>query len=461
MWLPEALPDEILFSRLCRHYTLSGCSAKNYLKSVFNNVKISVHPYLPAKLSELSQICHENPRELWKEQTLLPLFAHYLPVHRKSICDLNMSPSKVFRACQIPSFKERDQLSLKYCTQCARENVYIYGVAYWNRSHQIPGIEACYKHGIWLEHQDLKPRPHIAPGYFPSIDRPQKACPKMALNLAKYCHVILQKITNGSLPIVDPTSILNAKGYITIGKRLRRKLFAKDCFSIIEKLEYSESKLVPVSKSDLKYWSSVIRNEASQHPFKHLLFGFCIDQIGDASERTVKRVCRSDKSQDVLINDLCCKLLLQGVSMTKVSRKTGKSCCYVKSLALRNSIPITQKPKYITQELIQIALKMAYKGFHRKVIASHLKISLGSVEMIISAELGLVERRRRYKSESLCRRYKVQLIRFLEQHPGAIRAEVKGGCEAAFYWMYLHQPIWLEENLPKPKSPKRVNFGSR
>src|SRR5690606_5310977 len=127
-----------------------------------------------------------------------------------------------------------------------------------------------------------------------------------------------------------------------------------------------------------------------------------------------------------------------GFSMAEVARQTGRSRCFVKSIALRHQIPVNLSPKKITEAIQTIVVRLAFKGFHRQAIAQQLGLSVGSVELIISTTNGLVEYRKRCKAESMCRRYKCQIIRFIRNNPNACRAEIKKSCEAAYFWLYQH-----------------------
>jgi uncharacterized C2H2 Zn-finger protein len=40
---------------------------------------------------------------------------------------------------------------LRYCPDCTREDISIYGEAYWHRTHQLPGMVYCTKHFVRLE----------------------------------------------------------------------------------------------------------------------------------------------------------------------------------------------------------------------------------------------------------------------------------------------------------------------
>ena len=94
MQLPKSLPDESFYSRICRHFILSGLTKEQYLFSIFGNSRASLHPYLNANLSVVCQSLNQSAEEIWLNQTLLPLFYHFLPNSRKVIGDTN-SPSRI------------------------------------------------------------------------------------------------------------------------------------------------------------------------------------------------------------------------------------------------------------------------------------------------------------------------------------------------------------------------------
>ncbi|WP_220149706.1 Mu transposase C-terminal domain-containing protein [Psychromonas sp. B3M02] len=161
------------------------------------------------------------------------------------------------------------------------------------------------------------------------------------------------------------------------------------------------------------------------------------DLIKDWLESTINNnkvesleLIKEDKNT---IEKHCCELLRQGNSMIEVSRLTGKSRCYIKHLALRKKIPVNLKPRVLTEELKAKIAKMAHKGFHRYAIAKKYNVSAGSVEMVISTTLGLVQRRQRCKEESMCRRYKTKIMRFRMTFSEALRKHIKIECSDAFF----------------------------
>ena len=131
---------------------------------------------------------------------------------------------------------------------------------------------------------------------------------------------------------------------------------------------------------------------------------------------------------------------------------------------MKNNIPVELKPKVITEPLICAVLKMAYKGFHRKVMATQFQISTGSVEQIISSEEGLVEKRKQFKYQSKRRKYKATILRAIRDNPSAIKQEIKKHCYAAFHWLYGNERTWLNATLPPPTKPivrSKVDWNKR
>lgn len=454
MRLPQALPDESFHSRVCRHITLCGITTEQYLKDVFGDNRASVHPYLNANLGSICKELNQSAHDVWLNQTLAPLFFHFLPRYRQAISDINVSPSSLIRATQISAFREKERLHIKYCPNCAEEEVSKYGVPYWHCLHQITGVDACPRHGVWLSHIELPKRSHIDMPSFTPIQ--PLDCSSMAAKFADYCGSYLHQIRKNERNLSNENRIesLNKKGFITNAGQIRRKLICKALFVLSELILPSNSALKPRSEQDFSYWSPVLSGAMNQPPFKHLILDFYLDQIADDEKPNQAFKVDNDNS---LVEDRCCDLLRKGYSMAEVSRQVGKSRCYVKGIALKHQIPVNLRPKVITKALKQDVIEMARKGFHRQVIATKHQVSTGSIELIISTTKGLVEWRKLCKHQSMSRRYKAQITRYLLTQPQATIQNVKTDCEAAFFWLYTHQKDWLDSCLPAPQKVQHVD----
>lgn len=426
MQLPTTLPDETLFSRYVRHMTILGMKEKDYLKLLFNKPRASIHPYLTIGIAKASQISVESESEIYSQQTLGRLFSYFLP-HRAS--DINNTlladdGNVAIRACQLVSFKESEELSLKYCPECANEDMKCHGVSYWHRIHQVPGVEACPSHKVWLVHQELPERPHLKFQLLPTTSEESKTCSDLSYKFSQYTNDFLNMITvtNDSFDKNSLITKVRERGYMLGERRFKRGELTSDLFNFIRGLKHCVQGLLPYSEADYRYLSYLLSGQAAQHPFKYLLVDFWLSNIPEKAPKPKKEASNGELSvAQQRIKSICRGLLKQGKSLAEISRLTGKSRCYLKGLAMKENIPITIKPNIITDKVINMIIVLAYKGFHREDIAKRFHISTGSVEQVISSEPGLVERRRRYKFESRRRKYKTQILRTLQQNPSAIK----------------------------------------
>ena len=451
MQLPLPYPDEIIFSRIVRHFTLSGMTCEHYLSDVFGNHKVTIHPYLTAGLEQVCKFSQELPIEVLKKQTLAPMFMHFLPSYGSIISNALISSKacEAIRACQLTCVREKEQISIKFCPECARVNAQEFGLSYWHRSHQIPGIESCSLHRVQLEHFPLETRSRLSHCLLPPLNVNSRSSRQVSFDFAQYSYDVLNLTSCGSKSFSLNTfkAQLQKLGYITNKGRYRRRLILMSLYQLSQDLVHDTNFFYPRSSEDYRYISYFLSGKVSQHPIKFLLIGFWLAK--QAVEKVRSNIVLTEPKLAMSMENQCISLLKQGESMASVSRVTGKSRCYIKTLALRFNIPINLKPKYITIKMKQRILFLAKKGFHRKAIASLFQISSGSVEQVISSKPSLVKKRKQFKYESKRRKYKAMILRFIKLQPLAIKQEVKENCYAAFHWLYINEKTWLESTLPK------------
>ena len=70
----------------------------------------------------------------------------------------------------MPSFGSGSSLYLKSCAHCIVEDIHNYGVSYWHRTHQVPGLTTCAKHQILLSRLDLNQRQKLLSSLLPEIN---------------------------------------------------------------------------------------------------------------------------------------------------------------------------------------------------------------------------------------------------------------------------------------------------
>lgn len=460
MRLPDALPDELLFSRMIRYCSIGGVSIPEFLKNVYGDHRASINPILTSGLSSLSSIYCESKNDLLMEQTLAPLFMHYYPQYKAKLSEATFSTDNysAIRLSQLSCVREHSELTLKMCPVCIQEDIRQFGVAYWHRVHQIPAIESCCDHQQQLVHVHLPKRLKLAVGYPSSFETDNQESSDESFHLAQFSRQALREqskcISNfRSDSYFDKLSNL---GYMTKNGRIRRVKLLSDFYTFTSQLHYPSSNFLPSSESDYKYLTNLLYNQYSQHIFKYLLFEYWLSkQRVTRKTPKISSECGVDSASKA--ERECLSLLKQGLSILSISKQIGKSRTYVKSIAYSSGMEYLLKPIKLNASIRDTVIELAWKGFHRSEIAKRVSISTGSVEMLISTVNGLVEWRKRCKYESKRRCYKCQIIRYKQCHPLSIRKDIKRDCNAAFFWLYINDRKWLEKSLPIPTRPSGIS----
>ncbi|WP_162383691.1 TnsD family Tn7-like transposition protein [Citrobacter sp. NCU1] len=459
MFIMTALPEETLYSRICRTLTVYGMSPASLLTLIFNRPDVSIHPTLNAELNKIAHNTVESGSELWVKQTLLPLFAWALPGYRAELMNLDTPSTKLLRTCQLSSFAERQMMLLKFCPACVREDIAKFGVSYWHRQHQVYGVSSCHRHPVKLEYCNVPGQTHIRSGLYPPTGCIALPASPTDVEFARFADEIMRNISRGNISrgnISHPEyrTVLTEMGFNSVNGNLRKNILLPELYKIVSRLENIDGVFLPSSVTDYHYWGTLLHDSGAQHPSKHLLLCYCLTVLSAWNYKASQKNKKTTENGELL---LCIdRLYNEGRSFSEISRLTGKSRCFIKSEIYKRHGLDVKRNKVINQNVIKTVHALAQKGFSRAAIGRHTQVSIGSIEMIISVTPGLVAWRKKCKSQSLRRRYKCQILRYLSQNPDVLRRDVKKHCMAAFYWLYNHEKSWLEEHLPIKEKPAQV-----
>ncbi|MFT6779329.1 MAG: hypothetical protein ACJAV1_003272 [Paraglaciecola sp.] len=151
--LPLPYRDELLYSLLARakvHLWLN--SPKQLLKSVYGHSGLIASMRFGSNLSALANSYGYDKlsgQAFIYNNTLWPLIAPFIPEERKQFCEsllLSQRDTAVTVACGVAASRVKYPKQLRYCPLCVLEQIDKVGEAYWQRLHQIPGINVCSKH---------------------------------------------------------------------------------------------------------------------------------------------------------------------------------------------------------------------------------------------------------------------------------------------------------------------------
>ncbi|SMY34177.1 hypothetical protein PMAL9190_01536 [Photobacterium malacitanum] len=478
MVLPYPYPDELLLSRLIRYLRLSGEQPSSFCLRTFNSRRVSLHPFLTGGISPIASMTNEDPDTILHTQTLAPLFLFFLPKYRNKILTSLLSNKglNIYKDKPLPPFSRKGSRILKWCPICAKENIYNFGMSYWHRTHQTPGLTSCHKHNVKLFFIELFARKQLMGKLLPTPNNEITYSSTLEFEVSFFCHELLNNLNSKELNI-NPVQLYNSRldelGFVTKNGHLRTNKMMSEFTSSLKNLP--DMLELSVYKKSCDYYqctSKLLSENCHHHPlryllqsnnvFQHLLFSkwlFKDAKIMLEYNAPPKKKLTNDQTKSInkKVERQCLILLQNGSSLSEVNRQTGKSKNYLKNLALKNGITIMSKPHIINKELHQRIVKLAKLNIHRRRISELCGISIGAVEQIISSKKGLVSWRKKCRFESRQRRHRVCIIRYRQKYPLAIRKEIKKNCYASFMWLYKHTNEWLERNLPPATKVKKNN----
>lgn len=452
-----------MFGRLNRMFTLSGYSASEFCTLLWGNRKVSIHPYLTVGLADLEHLTSENKEKLLHD-TLFPIFMYFNPSRASTLMNFCMSgnASQAFRYTQLPSYKLGSLLILKYCSMCAEDDVYRFGLAYWRTFHQVPGISACCIHSTKLKWIPLDRRNRFSRDLIPIPKADIEPCSATELKVSIFALRIIRALKdNKQLPTLAHAyrERLVELELVTQNGSVRRKQLNDVLRESFESFSQPFDCNRPLElEAENAFVNRRLLQRPTGHPLQHLILLTSIfDSVDDfllyrCQQVTQKNTYKGSEAK-LETRELCTKLLKSGTSLNAISKKTGKSRCYLKTLASLEKIPINRFPRVVTEEMTQAVILLAKKGFHRDYIAKETRLSVGTVEQIISQTSGLALLRKAIHKQSLKRKYRLKLLRQLRSDDALSRSALIRKLNKECHWLYRNDNEWLNLTLPSPIQP--------
>lgn len=145
-FFPASLPDESLASRVTRfHIERGNATTRETYSELFGASPFAMSNLFMPRIEALAQRLpgglHANVEKLIREGTLLP------------ITRLFTASTATWASADYVRRSVGESGSTRICLQCIKEDIEQFDSAYLHRSHQIPAVTACWKHGwILLDH---------------------------------------------------------------------------------------------------------------------------------------------------------------------------------------------------------------------------------------------------------------------------------------------------------------------
>lgn len=247
--LPKQLPDETLYSLFARIHRLNNYDNARKCCAVLLGDEERIHVadsrFNPLHFDSATGGFYGGVRHIFREMTSTGFFQRLgthpaVEVPRPSRAN-DADASSVSNG--LAALSNGRAHIWRWCPSCLERDHDVYGVAYWHRKHQLPGVVVCNEHQTPLIEATLpyrvRQQEFIMPGRLPHWVRDKLACgtglPPAATSLAHFAEQILLDDAAESSPECIRGALVDGlaeAGLVSPSGRIRKKPFIAEWTSV-------------------------------------------------------------------------------------------------------------------------------------------------------------------------------------------------------------------------------------
>lgn len=525
---PSPFPCELLYSICARYSDRMQYSDKQFLnQELFGDRNATTIVDLASHLNHLISVLPPGygytAEQLIDDHTLLPFYAPFLPLQRVQEIREQMV---FFDALGIHSLSGiaptiiRRPNWLRFCPLCAQEDDLKFGEPYWHRLHQLPGVEVCPIHHVFLECSKAPARNHSnCSEYFSAQQAILLTTPrrldlsdpnqKVLLSIAHDAKTLLcqssivpdfESLHNRYIRVLANRGLATYNGTVRVGQLVRefKQYYSSELLRLLQ-CEVDENKRSNWLSQIVK---SLSRNKVN-HPLRHLLLiqflGYTVEEwnklpldlnfFGEGAWPCLNPTCeffRQPSIQECHIN----------YRRTHGGRLTGTFCCSCGFAYTRTGpdvfpedtfrIDYVEKYGTVWEEALRKLWSDSTLSLRQICIrlgtASKSTIKRQAVHLNLPfPRIGPTGRLTNIEKRSYCFKnarelffdnldyYRTRWLKILEIYPSATRTFLSRNFRHFYNHLRAYDAQWLEMHLPLPdktrkprQSPTRyVDWSSR
>ncbi len=468
-WWDRLLPGELLYSYAARLSALNVLgSSRKALDTLFGSATMTLSPDVPSHLADvfagLEPSAHfRSIDDMVQRTTLYPYYRFFMPQERwGSLMEIARSNqgNALKTVLGLVAGRCGAAVRLRSCAVCSRSMVKVFGVCYWHRMHQLPGVSACAIHGTRLDQRiDLGVTAHrqrlMLPGDTDMPARPDSMdADPVECRLAWLSAEVLQFVGVPPEPKSRRSTYLNAMRERSLLDASGRILWQP----LIEQLNaHFSGKLLGDALPGRRGWSSTLTWTGSVlspkprlvHPLAHLmlidfLFGGFEKFVASAlnADPPARRVQATVQSRDVARpNEV---LLDTSLSCRQASVLLG--CCVATVVKQRSQlgVPVHHRPSRVFEDVrSQIAGKLR-DGLEVVEVAKAHGVSISTAYRILEETVG-ASARRKAAIEAMRPSYRAKWMASCSAVQQPIVSSARRLVPAVYAWLFRNDRQWLGE----------------
>lgn len=214
-WFPTPYPDELLYSICARYqeqtdYPSVGAVTEDIFGSSYISPVVDLPCYLERLVSALPPGHRISADRLIDNNTLFPFYSPFLPEDRvKRIRkEMRYGDSRiVHKLAGINNSSIRTPDWLRFCPTCVRVDRRRFDFTYWHRIHQLPSIEVCPDHAVFLENSRARARNRFSKYGYISAERAVEGSLARPIDLSKTAHAVQLSIARDAQWLLFQTHV--------------------------------------------------------------------------------------------------------------------------------------------------------------------------------------------------------------------------------------------------------------
>lgn len=487
--IPAALPDMTLYSVLSLVERLNGKSrAEEVSQILFGSRTAGLRHDFSSHLDEFCErtdYAYGDPEAVALHYTLLPYFLgfHGDAVRLKALSLMRgTSVERLKFILGLPAGPSRACLPLCYCKACASADLRNFGVSYWHRSHQAPGVFVCPEHGIPLcvstrRIDGIGRSRLLLPLDSAIVDSSSQVMTgdgyEILLRLARLVPWLLDPHSSGyTSPELLHSAYLHGlkqNGMLTRRGRIRANEFQNwlcERYASIASFEPFSRIIAPANVASML--KLVRKPKRHFHTIRHLilidaLFGnwelfesvYGWERQMHLPLETIKNPPPAPEaiSNKALAIEIARRYHLGQGSVSSIARQIGLDVSSaIRWLGKLELIDTPKRPRVLHDELRSKISDALQKGLPQAEIVKMYGISLATIDRICHENPQLYQKWRYASHERKKQVARNKLEAFLQAHHDAPILTIRQEVGASYSWLYRHDRQWIRSRLAIPKN---------
>jgi len=294
-FIPPLLPDQTLYSWVTMFHEMSGNrSEKETLIQLFGSDKAGHQFHIPSHLDVFyasTQGTLGDMEQIIGKMTILPVYLRFRPngIAANVLQHVRGNQTAgVAQTLRISRSRLYESPPRRACQLCAKDDHFNYGIAYWHRSHQLPGSLMCVRHGIALhatpiDCHDKRRGRFLTPAqdlHTTSLLTPLAQSSEEVLVLLKRLALLAEQMASQSLPGGYSRSVMRRTCLSALQERNLFRENATDCV-LQSNRDYNdhfrmiagvpELACALAQRSTRPLWCLLSNTQQPDHPLEYLL----------------------------------------------------------------------------------------------------------------------------------------------------------------------------------------------